>query len=469
MKSLVINSIFLKVSFALLVNAQVLTTWAQRPNVVYIFTDQHTAMAMSCAGNPDLKTPNLDRLANKGYRFERAYVTNPLCTPSRASMMSGRMPHEVGIRGNEGNIGDQFLSSTLGLLLKRGGYECAYGGKWHLPQISVPDSVYGFRNISDFNDFKLAERSANFIKGKHSNPFLLVASFDNPHAICEWARNETLPWGNVEEPARLSDCPNLPANFAIPAFEPEVIREVWRSSTKVHPVVTYTDEDWRRYRYAYYRLVEKVDADIGKILDALEQSGVMENTLIIFSSDHGDGNAAHHWNQKSVLYEESIRVPFIIKPPESLRNGIVDNEHLISNGLDLLPTICDYAGIAKPDGLKGYSLMPLISGRKNVPWRDVLFVETNWAEYGINGRAVVGAKYKYMVYNKGKYKEQLVDLKSDPGEMVNLAIERKHESVLQEYRSLLFNWCENTNDNFGFHYSKPKGSVNVPGFEYRSH
>lgn len=420
---------------------------SNRPNILYIFTDQQYAGAMSCAGNKDLTTPAMDSLAKTGVLFEKAYCTQPLCTPSRASMFTGFMPYEIDVTSNDKAISDHLRKQELGSVFEPD-YECVYAGKWHVPEISMPEG-HGFRNLSDFGDKDLAERCVEFLKQGHNRPFLLVVSFDNPHNICEWARNQKLPWGQVPR-VFTEECPDLPVNFAIPPFEPEAIRIEQSTPKGVHPTSGYTDEHWRQYRHAYYRLVEKVDAELGRILDALRDQGLEENTLVIFSSDHGDGLGAHHWNQKSVLYEESIRVPFIVSFKDVTKAGHVDDTNLISNGLDLFPTLCDYADIKVPDGLRGRTVRPLAEGLED-EWRDQVIVETLFGPpgyQGTQGRMVRTQRYKYMVYSWGQYREQLIDMKEDPGEMVNLAVNNKYQVILQEHRERLARWCKETGDHF---------------------
>ena len=160
-------------------------TAAERPNIIYIFTDQQTANAMSCAGNPDLHTPNMDRLAAAGVMFENAYCTAPLSGPSRGAMFTGHYPETVGLLVNGATMPDSLKTQTLGTLVKSVGYDCAYGGKWHLPLLDIPDKVYGFDHIYEHNDDGLAEACVSFLSRKHEKPFFLVASFDNPHNICE--------------------------------------------------------------------------------------------------------------------------------------------------------------------------------------------------------------------------------------------------------------------------------------------
>lgn len=188
------------------------------PNILYIFTDQQTASAMSCAGNPDLKTPNIDRLASRGIRFTNAYCAAPLPSPSRASMFTGYYPHQTGILKNGVPIPDEFINNTCGHLLAKAGYECVYGGKWHLPASTI-DTAHGFKMIHKFGDNGLADSCITFLNQKHKKPFFLVVSFDNPHNICEYARKQPLPWTFINEPVSINDCPNLPLNAQYPVFQ----------------------------------------------------------------------------------------------------------------------------------------------------------------------------------------------------------------------------------------------------------
>jgi len=411
---------------------------ANRPNILFVFTDQQSSCAMSCAGCGDLHTPAMDSLAERGLRFELAYCTEPLCSPSRSSMFTGRMPHETGVLANNLGIDESLRDRELGWLMSRGGYECLYAGKWHLPSGSLDDG-HGFEMLHPHGDAGLAEACAEYLARPHDRPFFLVVSFDNPHNICEYARMQHLPWGPIPRPASPDDCPELPANHHPPAREPQAIRIEQRCDAQKYPVVDYADDDWRRYRHAYFRLVEKVDGEIGKVLSALGEAGLEDDTIVIFSSDHGDGHGHHQWNQKSVLYEECVRVPLIVCAPGA-EGRRVDDRHLVSNGLDLMPTLCDYAGIEPPDGLPGRSLRPLVDGRTPVDWRDEVLCETVFdgkRGYGTRGWVVRTNRYKYVIYNWGHDREQLFDLKKDPGETLDLAADEAHAEVLQEHRRRL--------------------------------
>ena len=419
-----------------------------RPNVLIIMTDQQFGGALSCAGNDDLSTPAMDSIAATGVRFELAYCAYPICIPSRESMLTGRMPFELGYREWGDAMDPKFERQQLGFLFADAGYRCVYGGKLHAPKNDP--ALHGFENICRQDDNRLAQSCIDFLEEEHSEPFLMVASFDNPHNICEWARNQNLPWGNVPD-VPLDDCPSLPSNFAIPPYEPQIIRTVQSRQPLVYPTVGFTPDDWRHYRNAYYRLVEKVDGEISKILAALQDTGLADNTLILFTSDHGDGHGAHQWNQKSILYEESIRIPLIVSYPPTIRQGIVDNHHLVSNGLDLLPTVCDYASISPPPDLPGRSLRPLLEDSSVSDWREELIVET-WPFQGDPGRTLGRMlrtrEYKYVVYGWGRHREQLFDLNTDPGEMVNLAVNARYQGVLCEYRQRLRKYCEEKQDEF---------------------
>lgn len=414
----------------------------QLPNIIYIFTDQQTATALSCAGNPDINTPNMDRLALEGARFVNAYCAAPLSTPSRSAMMTGVPPGALGTLQNGAKLKSPYSENTIGTLLKEKGYDCGYAGKWHLPESDIPDEKYGFKKIYEHNDYGLAEACVEFLYEKRDKPFFLVASFDNPHNICEYARGQNLFYATVEEPP-IGDCPNLPANFAVAPFDAEVIRTEQAANTQIYPVANFSADDWRRYRNAYYRLVETVDKELGKILNALDKQKLWNNTIVIFSSDHGDGNAAHKWNQKSALYEETTNIPFIVRLPGQNKRGII-KEQLVNNGIDLFATICDYAGATPPIYCQGKSLRNALE-EKSQDFNDAVVTETLFDEGTTKGWMVRTKDYKYILYDKGLYREQLYDMRTDRIEMVNLAIEKKYINILEKHRRLLNSWHEKNN------------------------
>lgn len=417
---------------------------------------------MSCAGNEDLSTPNMDSLAAEGVRFNNAYCTFPLCTPSRASIVSGRYPHELGIKWNGYGFKEEDCSKGIGNLLSSSGYECAYGGKWHIPYLAMPeDNQHGFETICGFDDLKLPSACSEFITRKHDKPWFLVAGFDNPHNICEAARNQWLPWGPVPE-AIPEQYPNLPANHSPGSYFPEALTREQKACQRVYAAQDYSEDQWRRLRHIYARLTEKVDKGLGVILDALRKSGQYDNTIIIYTSDHGDACGAHRWNQKTALFEETAKIPLIIQAPEGAKGSV--SNRLVSNGLDLYDTILDYAGVDKPAKSEGDSLRPLIEER-TINWREHLVVETFFgadAELKTSGRMVRTERFKYVVYDSGRNREQLFDLQKDPGEMVNLAVESRYHDELVRHRDLLYSWCVRTGDT----YHSRRSGVGVPGHEY---
>lgn len=434
---------------------------APRPNILYIFTDQQHHRAMRCAGNPDVATPAVDRLAREGVRFENAYCAFPLCTPSRACMFSGLWPHQSGVVWNEQSMNLEAREHGLGNLLARAGYDSAYGGKWHIPWCSPMEAGHGFEYLNAFDDNRLAADTIAFLRRRRDRPFFAVASFDNPHNICEYGSGLPLPWGPIPQPAAADDSPTLPANHAAPPCEPACLATTHRRRD-------YAVDDWRRYLWTYYRLVEKVDAEVGRILDALDELDLARNTLVIFSSDHGDMAAAHGMWQKLPLYEESVHVPFIVRLPAAIPAGCT-LPHLLNNGLDLYATICDYAGVAMPAGRSGHSVRPLVEAAATPSpalWPDEVISMTRLGSNGVQGRMIRTARYKYVAYESGAQREQLFDMNSDPGEMVNLAVSSRFRAVLQEHRDRLRRWCAAVGDNFGYHYTHPRVPFIVPGDEY---
>lgn len=412
----------------------------QRPNIIYIFTDQQTASAMSCAGNTDVNTPNMDRLAANGVRFENAYCTAPLSGPSRASMFTGHYPGTTGMLVNGAPLPDSLKNVTLGTLVQAAGYECAYAGKWHVSETSVPDGVYGFKQLHPHNDIGLAEACVKFLSQKHDKPFFLVASFDNPHNICEYARRQNLPYGNIPEPEE-DDCPGLPANFAKNPFDAGLIGFEQKKNYSLYPAVDFTVSDWRKYRYVYYRLVEKVDAEIGKIVDAIEKNGLWKNSVVIFTSDHGDGVGAHGWNQKSALYEEVANIPLIVTLPGKKQAGKVARQ-LVSNGIDFFASVCDWAGAEKPAGVEGVSYRRIAEsgGAETGADRSYIVCETQFDTSTSRGWMLRTERYKYVLYDKGSHREQLFDMTVDRGEMRNLAVEKAYRAELEKCRDLLHQW-----------------------------
>ena len=439
-------------------------TGTDRPNVLVIVTDQQHAGMLSCTGNPWVKTPNLDRLAGGGVRFESAYCANPVCVPSRFAMFSGVMPSAIGMDCNKSDVREtpaSILRNTMGTIFKRADYRTVYGGKSHFPKTGTRQpavEAYGFEPLrqqgNEEGREELAEDCVQFFQQKQERPFLLVASFINPHDICFMAmaaaakrKREAksraddaveaalkMPDGVSEKEFFAKYCPPLPANFEVPQNEPEGLTSLdWRM---FRPYVRqhWAEQDWRRHRWAYARLTERVDAQIGRVLDALREAGLEENTVVVFTSDHGDMDAAHRLEHKSMPYEEAMRVPFIVRWKGVTKGGSVDREHLVSTGLDLIPTLCDFAGVTVPPELKGRSVRKWAEGAASDEWRKTLVVENE------NSRILHMGRSKYVVYAKGQQREQFMDLDKDPGEMKNFSADPSYKAQLEQGRQALRDW-----------------------------
>ena len=434
----------------------------RRPNILFIITDQQFADAMSCEiGDEYINTPAMDSLAATGMRFARAYCANPLCVPSRTSMFTGHYPHATGIQTNSKKGFDVEKFPLMGALFRDAGYDTGYTGKWHIPFDEKKKEVHGFDFIGKYTkgkdgDYARVAPGIEFIKTKRDKPFLLVVSCMNPHNICQWARGEALPDGAIGDPPPLNRCPPLKANHLPPKGETDIIALTRRSyqASRMFPVGDFDDKKWREYVWAYYRMVEMVDGEIGKVLAALRETGQEEDTLVLFLGDHGDCHGAHKWNQKTVFYDEASRVPFIISRKGVTKPGV--SNRLAHTGVDLIPTFCDFAGIETPKGLPGLSLKKTALGRGGEDPREYLVISNKLVQGAPidghkpepGGRMVRSQRYKYCAYDEGERRESLVDMEKDPGEMVNLAGSKKHRKVLEKHRQYLAEFSRKHGDDF---------------------
>lgn len=416
-----------------------------KPNIILILIDQLSATMLSCTGNKFVSTPNLDFLSKSGTRFERAYCTNPVCLPSRFSLLTGRMASEIGVSHNDfvniDPISSHIKKNGLGWLIKRAGYETVYGGKVHLPKMDIRD--IGFEYITNDEREDLAKTCAKYIKNissKNPKPFLMVASFINPHDICYMAirdfketqestynyfKNAKLELETLDKALKIPDaiseeeffdthCPPLPINHMPQKDEPFAIsfllnERLFRKKTRE----LYTNKNWRMHRWAYARLTELVDKQIGIILSAIKESKLIENTVVIVTSDHGDMDSAHKLEHKTFFYNEACKIPLIISYKGKVKEDIVDKTHLISNGLDILPTICEYAGAAIPKDLKGISFKSFAENKTSKRLREYIPLENQI------GKMIITNDFKYIVYNEGENKEQLYNVHINPYEMEN--------------------------------------------------
>lgn len=434
----------------------------KHPDILIIMTDQQSASMLSCEGNKWLYTPALDRLASRGIRFEKAYATNPVCVSSRFSLQTGRYPSVIGLRTNTSPVNKDhrvilaaLKSHALGHVFRNAGYETYYGGKVHLPTQYSMAGPWGYNVISKDERDGLAGTAADFLlhRKRGDKPFLLFVSFINPHDICYDAIQFAWPGSDLAKttPADLADalkipkgitqkqfydsyCPPLPANYQ-PMIGESYAVDSFLNLRDFHKKAReeWTDKDWRLFRWAYARLTERSDSLIGIVLNALEKSKLRDSTIVIFTSDHGEMDGAHKLDAKSFFFEESTRIPFIVSYPWLKEKGRVDSDHLVSNGLDLLPTLCDMAGVQPPRGLPGKSLEPLFKNKNVQKWRDHIFIE-NYLGYMVHS-----GRYKYELDDKNddKLREVFSDLRVDPGETINMIDNPKYSGKIDQLRNQL--------------------------------
>ena len=403
-------------------------------NILIIFTDQQHIDTIAAGGCRHVRTPSLDRLKKRGVSFTESYSANPVCSPARSAVFTGRTSSECSvhvngrpIRPDIPNLGQWFSEHT--------DYETFYAGKWHLPR-TYTSTIPGFKvintGIGGFGylcDTAMSRACEGFMRNRSkSKPFLLVASFMQPHDICEWLRlNMNNPTG-LRYPELAGKLPELPDNFEFDGNEPERIRKTRLGNEPSKG--NWSKMQWRYYRWSYYRHIEHVDAEIGRVLRALEDTGHANDTLIVMTADHGEGMGHHQMVRKSSLYNEAAKVPLLFSWPGHITENRTDTEHLAS-GMDITPTLCDYAGIKPPGNMRGRSLRSILEG---IPARGNEFVVT---EVSTNtGRMVRTKSYKYITYRNDPA-EQLFDMKKDPGETSNLAATARYASTLAEHQKLL--------------------------------
>jgi choline-sulfatase len=402
---------------------------AKPPNFLFLLCDQLNLDGLSAHGNPNVRTPNLDRLAARGVSFMESHSTNPVCSPARSSLFTGRMPVETGVITNSRAIDDGIPNT--GEWFREHGYETMYCGKWHLP--GPPEHARGFTAIPGgrpgegcLMDPWNSLACETYLRNRSgSQPFVLVSSLLEPHDICFWSiQHKELVPPELPFPSLAGKLPALPPNNKSRPKAPKALENVsWK---------LFSDDQWRYYLYCYYRQVEMLDGEVGRLLNALEASGEAGNTIVIFTADHGEGAGRHSHVQKWYPYEEAVKVPMIVSCPGRIEQGLRDGKHLVS-GVDVMSTMCDYAGIPAPPDARGRSLRPLLEN-KAAAWRE--FVA---AEVRITGRVIRTADFKYVNFENDPV-EQLFDMKNDPWEMKNLYEDPKYADVMAQHRKLLRQW-----------------------------
>jgi len=396
------------------------------PNIVFVHVDQLHHAAISAYGCRYVHTPCIDRLVDEGTSFLESTTPMPQCCPARASWFTGRMSKEHGVVVNDVCPMDPTLPDLGAWLREKAGYDCVYAGKWHVTGRNVETSFrllhpgHGYGELGDSN---VARVACSFLWSRRSEqPFLLSVGLLNPHDCC-YTAGASGGVGKFGLAAEMhGELPPLPANFDYGYARRQDLR-----------VAEWTLDDWRYYRYVYYRMAEMVDREVGRIYEAVRRSPDADNTLFIFTSDHGDGLAFHANIQKGYMLEEAWRVPAVVCWPGHIEAGRRDAEHLVS-GVDLAPTILDYAEAPPmPKMTVARSWRPLLERRGSPAggWRDYVVGETSVGRMAV---AIRDARVKTIVYPDAV---QLFDIESDPLEMHDLASEPGSEAGLARHRAHL--------------------------------
>lgn len=371
----------------------------KKPNIVFVHVDQLKQSALGAFGCDQAKTPNLDRLIRDSVVFEKSYSAVPICIPARTCWYTGLEPEQSGISNNGMWIENPETVTDLGTWLRdKGGYDCFYIGKWH---VALKEKQCGFRqlhgsnSIGEYGDTALARAAEDFLLNrKGEKPFFLNVSLLNPHDICYWSFEYSPAKFSMAKEME-SQLPPLPPNF----------------DRTLKAEVEWTDLQWRFYAYTYFRLVEMVDEEIGRVYRAFRRSPQRDNTVFIFSSDHGQASGEHGYLTKNTPYEHSLRVPLAVVDPRAAPRR--DRAHLVS-GLDLAPTVCDYAGVELMPRNNGKSFKTLVHNEK-AEWRDWLAVTTPRFRH----RVVLKDDHK-LIYTRQTGEASLFNLANDPYEMKNL-------------------------------------------------
>ena len=444
-------------------------------NVLVIVVDQLSAEVMSNAGCEWVETPSMDKLAEEGVKFTNAYTSFPLCSPTRASFLTGKYPSQ-----SHHNV---MQYASFATILKEQDYQTEYIGKWHVGTTRIAKNQEvkawsGFEEYSNGDDNYIQKKTVEFLEEKHSKPFLLFTSFMNPHDCCElarkiggWDTRNTFEKGNCVPDLTLPDDHShlYPHTLEDPTMIPEVMRNQQplpgKNYVSIRPTGGWNKEDWAQYRHGYAQLVECVDKRIGAIMATLKEQELLDRTVVIFTSDHGDGLGEHGWNQKLAFYDEIIKVPLIISAPNG-KKGEVSNK-LVNIGIDLFPTVLDFSGISA-DNAPGQSLLGVVTGKDEKLDRDFIISELDLSLQGLGtakvpegkdldrllryekakARMITDGRFKYIRYNMGDDPEMMFDLKEDPHETTNLIMNDQYADQINIMRNKLKDHLVSIGDDF---------------------
>ena len=440
-------------------------TNAVRPNIVFILVDDLRWDELGIAGHPYVKSPNIDRIGREGAMFPNAFLTTPLCSPSRAGFLTGQYPHTHGITDNVDRSAASHKLVTFPLLLHQAGYQTAFVGKWHMGNDDSPrpgfDRWVSFKGQGSYlnpiinEDGKslkpsgyitdiLTGYAVDFIKQPHDKPFLLYLAHKAIHPEVMQRDDGSVNLADAETfiPAERhrqlysgKKIPRRPSYKRPPDGKPALQRKIGDLPPLGANTATSDESILGRQRS-----LMAVEEGVGRILDALKEIGQLDRTVIVFASDNGYFYGEHGLSvERRLAYEESIRTPLLLRYPAVIKSGTMRDELVVN--VDLAPTLLDLAGITPPSTMQGRSLMPLLKGASRIQpaWRDSFLIEyysdkvfprVNRMGY----KAVRTNRWKYIHYLELDGMDELYDLKADPFELKNVIDDPRAAKALADMR-----------------------------------
>ena len=465
----------------------------RKPNLVLFLPDQQRADTIACYGGVKVHAPNLKKLASECVVFERAYVTHPVCTPSRSSLMTGTWPHVNGCTRNSVPLDRRFR--VFPELMEDRNYRTAYIGKWHLGEAGpigrgfeewvstddhgdytnflvskgiAPDKANGrFSELAisslpiELSRPKFLEtRACEFIEKHRGDPFILVVGFVEPHSPYNGPLNHEHPLDEIEldVTATFPESEDIPLRYRLMREWQQAEAVLDRERLHTQLFFGVTPEEYRSIKQRYLGLVTLVDQSIGAILACLERFGLTDNTIVVHTSDHGDSLGAHHLFGKETMFEEATRVPFLVRLPGQTRAKTIRQP--ISH-IDFVPTLLDLLGQPNHPQCVGKSLLPLINDEtvtsRNVflewaPNRTKIKESTKLARRRMIKRAVeeytrtIVTPDGWKLSLRDKDSNELYNLKDDPFETRNLYADRQFASVISRLTAEIRRWQESAED-----------------------
>ena len=414
---------------------------ARRPNILYIMSDDHAAHAIGAYGSRINQTPHLDRIARGGMRFDNCFCTNSLCGPSRAVLLTGKFSHKNGFFQN-GNVFDG-SQQTFPKLLQQAGYQTAVVGKWHLESdptgfdywnVLPGQGVYHDPVLIEMGRKEkhpgyvtdiITDLSLDWLRRRDKNrPFCLLCHHKAPHRAWDPDAKHAAMYNeaDIPEPETFND-DYAGRSAAAGAATMRVDRDLDARDTKGEPPAGLDGQalkQWKYQRYIkdYLRCIASVDDNVGRLLDYLDAEGLAQDTIVVYTSDQGFFLGDHGWFDKRFIYEESLRMPYLVRYPREIRPGTVCDA--LAQNIDFAPTFLDYAGVAAPADIDGTSLRPLYQGRTPPDWREAVYyhyyeypaVHSVKRHYGIRTKR---HKLVHFYYDIDAW--ELFDLEKDPHEL----------------------------------------------------